>query len=77
MNKVLFFFCNLISVLGIGILFTTTIFNKVFPMLGRVAFQSAMAGGYSPEDYIMDFKVINLLWSRILHLPKRKYNDKD
>jgi len=29
-------------------------------MLGRVAFQSAMAGGYSPEDYIMDFKLINL-----------------
>jgi hypothetical protein len=29
-------------------------------MMGRVAFQAAMAGSYSPNDYIVNFTVINL-----------------
>lgn len=60
MNKVLFFFCNLIVVIGICILFTTSILNKVFPMLGFVAYQAAAAGSYSPSDYVINFIVINL-----------------
>lgn len=61
MNKVLFFFCNIIAIIGICILFTTSILNKVFPMLGRAAFQAAMAGSYSPDDYIMNFTAINIM----------------
>ncbi|MFC4403344.1 hypothetical protein [Gracilibacillus xinjiangensis] len=60
MNKILFFFCNLITVMGICILFITNILNKVFPMMGRVAFQAATAGGYSPSDYTVNFTVINI-----------------
>ncbi|MEK4713313.1 hypothetical protein [Sporosarcina sp. FSL K6-5500] len=60
MNKILFFFCNLIAVIGVSILFTTSILNKVMPMLGFAAYQAAAAGGYSPSDYVMNFIVINL-----------------
>jgi hypothetical protein len=60
MNKVLFFFSNLIVVIGICILFTTSILNKLLPMLGYAAYQAAAAGGYSPNDYVMNFIVINL-----------------
>ena len=60
MNKIIFFFCNLIAVIGICILFITTILNEVFPMMGRVAFQAVMAGSYSPSDYTVNFTVINL-----------------
>ncbi len=60
LNKVLFFFCNLAIFLGILILFTTSILNKVFPMLGYVAFQAAATGSYSPDDYVMNFIAINL-----------------
>lgn len=60
MNKILFFFCGLASLLGIGVLFTTTILNKVLPILGRAAFQSAAAGSYTPGDYIMNFTAINI-----------------
>ncbi|MGM0844950.1 MAG: hypothetical protein ACQEUT_08230 [Bacillota bacterium] len=60
MNKVLFFFSNLIVVIGICILFTTSILNKVLPKLGYAAYQAAAAGGYSPNDYVMNFIAINL-----------------
>ncbi|MBU8908136.1 hypothetical protein [Desertibacillus haloalkaliphilus] len=60
MNKILFFFCNLIAVIGIFILLITNILNEVFPIMGRVAFQAAMAGSYSPSDYTVNFTVINL-----------------
>ncbi|MEC2159231.1 hypothetical protein [Virgibacillus halodenitrificans] len=60
MNKILFFFSNLIAVIGICILFTTSILNKVMPMLGLAAYQAAAGGGYSPSDYVMNFIVINL-----------------
>ena len=60
MNKVLFFFCNLIVFAGILILFTTSILNKVLPTLGYVAYQATAAGSYSPSNYVMNFIVINL-----------------
>lgn len=60
MNKILFFSCNLIAVIGVCVLFTTGILNKVMPMLGFAAYQAAAAGGYSPSDYVMNFIVINL-----------------
>ncbi len=60
MKKILFFFCNLMSIIGLCILFFTSLLNKIFPMLGRVAFQAAMAGSYSPSDYKINFTVINL-----------------
>lgn len=60
MNKILFFFSNLIAVIGICILFTTSILNKVMPILGFAAYQAAAAGGYSSSDYVMNFMIINL-----------------
>ncbi|KAB2334438.1 hypothetical protein F7731_14580 [Cytobacillus depressus] len=59
-NKILFFFCNVIAIIGICILFITSILNKVFPMLGKTAFQARMAGSFGPDEYIMDFTLINM-----------------
>lgn len=60
MNKILFFFSNLIAIIGICILFTTSILNKVVPMLGSAAYQAAAAGVYSSSNYVMNFIVINI-----------------
>ena len=45
MNKILFFFCNLIAVIGVSVLFTTSILKKVMPMLGFAAYKAAAEGG--------------------------------
>jgi hypothetical protein len=59
MNKILFFFSCLCAFLGVVILFFTGILNTVMPMMGKAAFQVAMAGSYSHDDYVMDFTFIN------------------
>lgn len=61
MNKIVFFFCNLLAFLGVCILFLTNFFNQIAPTLGKVAFQAAASGGYSPEEYVVNFTIINLL----------------
>ncbi len=60
MNKILFFFCNLIVIIGICTILTTSILNKVLPMLGKAAYQAAAAGSYLRSDYIMNFTTINI-----------------
>ncbi|MET3683385.1 hypothetical protein ABID56_001480 [Alkalibacillus flavidus] len=61
MNKILFFFSNLLVVIGLCVLFVTNILNEVMPMLGRAAFQASMAGSYSPHEYQMNFNIVNLI----------------
>lgn len=60
MDKVLFLFCNIAILIGISILFVTSILNKVLPVLGYAAYQAAAAGSYSPDDYVVNFIIINL-----------------
>jgi putative Mn2+ efflux pump MntP len=45
--------------LGVSVLFITGIINIMMPMIGKAAYQTAMAGSYSTEDYVMDFTFIN------------------
>lgn len=59
MNKILFFYFNIIAIIGICVLFITNILNAVFPMMGRTALQLAMNGSYNSGDYIADFTVVN------------------
>ncbi|WP_431803166.1 hypothetical protein [Halobacillus andaensis] len=61
MNKVLFFFSNLLVVLGVCTLFVTSILSKTIPLLGRTAYQAAAAGSYAQEDYIVNFTTINII----------------
>lgn len=40
---------------GVLLLSVTAIIKEVMPILGRIAFQSAAAGSYSPENYAAAF----------------------
>ncbi len=56
MNKEGFVLSGIGAVIGIVTLIVTRIIQLVMPMLGRVAFQAAMKGSYTPGDYLIDFK---------------------
>lgn len=60
MNKIGFLLSGLLVIIGVCVLFTTTIINKVLPILGRTAFQAAAAGSYSPSHYFANFLYLNL-----------------
>jgi hypothetical protein len=60
MNKIGFAFSGILVIIGIITLLQTTIINLVMPKIGRAAFQCAMAGSYSPNDYHIDFLGINI-----------------
>lgn len=59
MNKIGFAFSGALVLIGIITLIKTTLINLIMPQLGRIAFQSAMAGSYSPSDYHINFLPIN------------------
>lgn len=59
MNKIGFAFSGALVLIGIITLIKTTLINLIMPQLGRIAFQSAMAGSYSPADYHINFLPIN------------------
>ena len=60
MKKIAFVFSAIVSIIGILVLFTTSILNHIMPMIGRTAFQTA-TGSYSPDDYVMNFTSINTM----------------
>ena len=47
--------------LGLLVLATTSILNEVMPKLGRVAYQAAAAGSYSPTSYQMNLLLPNAI----------------
>lgn len=59
MNKIGFVFSGIFTVIGIVTLLITGITNKIMPKIGRVAFQAAMKGSYSPDEYTINFGAIN------------------
>ncbi len=61
MNKIGFTFSGILVITGIITLLKTTIINLVMPQIGRAAFQCAMAGSYTPNEYHIDFIVINIV----------------
>jgi hypothetical protein len=60
MNKIGFTFSGILVITGIITLVQTTIINLVMPKIGRAAFQCAMAGSYSPNDYHINFLGVNI-----------------
>ncbi len=59
MYKIGLTFSGILVVTGVGTLLKTAIINKVMPVIGRAAFQAAMAGSYSAKDYHINFSGIN------------------
>ena len=60
MNRIGFTFSGILVFTGIITLLETTIINLVMPKIGKVAFQFAMAGSYSPNEYHIDFLGVNI-----------------
>jgi hypothetical protein len=61
MNKIGFVFSGVFTVTGIITLLLTSIINSVMPKIGRVAFQIATAGSYSPNDYQINFIFVDIV----------------
>jgi hypothetical protein len=61
MNKAGFVFSWILSIIGIITLIKTTIINLAMPKLGQLAFQIAMKGSYSPNEYYINFKGVNII----------------
>jgi len=59
-NIIGYAFSGLLVIAGITTLLKTTIINLVMPKIGRAAFQYAMAGSYSPNDYHINFLYVNI-----------------
>lgn len=60
MNKIGFALSGVLVVIGIITLLKTTMINLVMPKIGKVAFQFAMAGSYSPNEYHINFLFVNI-----------------
>ena len=54
-----FILSGISTLIGCITLLTTSILNQFMQKLGRVAFQNAASGSYSPSDYEMNFYFAN------------------
>lgn len=53
MKKIAYILGSLEIILGLLIVVATSLLKEAMPMLGRVAYQAAAAGGYSASNYQM------------------------
>lgn len=60
MNKIGFVFAGILIIMGISTLLVTTVLNLVVPKMGRIAFQAAAAGSYTPNIYHINFTGVNV-----------------
>lgn len=61
MKKTAYILGSIEAILGLLILCCTSILNQLMPALGRVAYQAAAAGSYSPNNYEMSFTMPNAI----------------
>lgn len=61
MKKVIYIFGSIEIICGLLLLSTAAILKEAFPLLGRLAFQVAMKGGFSPNDYTSSFFIVTVL----------------
>ena len=58
MKKTAYILGSIEIILGILLMCTHQIIQTVLPVLGRVAFQAAAAGSYSPRDYEISMPLV-------------------
>ena len=58
MKKTAYILGSIEIILGILLMCTHQIIQTVLPVLGRVAFQAAAAGSYSPRDYEVSMPLV-------------------
>ena len=61
MKKVIYIGGSIEIICGLLLLSTVAILKEVFPLLGRLAFQVAMTGGFSPNDYSSSFFTVTVV----------------
>ena len=61
MKKTGFVMSCISTLLGAMTIIVTTVLNELIPKIGYAMYQSAAAGSYSQESYIMDFSFANLI----------------
>lgn len=61
MRKIGFTLSGVLVVIGVNTLLKTTIINLVMPKIGLAAFQCAMAGSYSPNNYHINFIFVDIV----------------
>lgn len=87
MKTACFILSGISTLIGCITLITTSILNQFMQKLGRVAFQNAAAGSYSPSDYVMNFTFANtfavvmivagLIFATLTYLKSRQLSVKD
>lgn len=60
MKKAVYILGSVEIILGVLLLCINTIIMSVLPVLGRVAFQAAAAGSYSPQDYAVSMPLLTV-----------------
>lgn len=60
MKKAVYILGSVEIILGVLLLCINTIIKSVLPVLGRVAFQAAAAGSYSPQDYAVSMPLLTV-----------------
>lgn len=58
MKKTAYILGSIEIILGILLMCTHQIIQTVLPVLGRVAYQAAAAGSYSPRDYAISMPMV-------------------
>lgn len=61
LNKTMLRFTNALVLIGICTLLLTKIINLVLPKIGYVAYQAAATGEYTASNYLIDFRITNLV----------------
>lgn len=61
MKKVLYIMGSLEIMQGALLLSLASIIKNTLPTLGRVAFQAAMKGSYSPSEYAVSFPLVTII----------------
>lgn len=59
MKTACFVLSGISTLIGCITLIVTSILNQFMQKLGRVAYQNAAAGSYSPSEYVMNFSFAN------------------
>lgn len=61
MKKVIYILGSIEIICGLLLLSTAAILKEVFPLLGRLAFQVAMTGSFSPDNYSSSFFTVTVV----------------
>lgn len=60
MKKATYIIGSIEITVGIILLSIASVIEQIMPLLGRLAWQTAAAGGYTPSDYTVSFPFVTI-----------------